>query len=585
MVVRGDKSGSTDIFTQALALFDPSFNTTIGAGSLPVWQYTGRPNTVLSAQGTSGVVGKLLSTANSIAYVSSDTAKELQLSMVGLATTGGGFITADLAGIQASQNAVGGAFSPRFTASLVSTHRPDAFPIASYTYIAVRRATDRAGCTVRSAALEFLAWFYSSAIVDSIVTDSGFSPLLPTTRERARRIIGQEMQCQATVLHPDASSTLTGRGTVGNLPTMRLADSIWAAEQQPRLALEFDVNATLPPDAVFALYPLGLGGGRFPSVPDSWLDVHVGTQTASLATSLAGLPPQGLSLSLPVLTQVLLGDVVFYDDASIAALNPGVALPHTEIVWVAPAGHDDSDCSAIIAAAVSDVSTAFATAYGDGSWPAGVLGSRFHAAATAEQTPFVGAATTGGLWCTTGGGTSGVGNAVSVSGVAQDSTADDVCARADDAAAYSPRFSACVAFHVRRAFVGTTDCTLGRNVVGLGKWLLTGGAAVLTATGFEVLGSDSTAASLQLLAEATCDGVSMLSPPQPCTPADLVLVASECSAFGSLTVHFEFPATAKCLTSGLAVPPATETACDFVPLTSVFAIVMCVSRPSLACRG
>jgi len=91
--------------------------------------------------------------------------------------------------------------------------------------------------------------------------------------------------------------------------------------------------------------------------------------------NLPGIKPGDLTLSGPVLGDIFLGKINKWNDPAIAALNPGVKLPDTDIAVVRRA--DGSGTSFIWTHYLSQVSPAWKAKVGEGStvnWPTGTGG-------------------------------------------------------------------------------------------------------------------------------------------------------------------------------------------------------------------
>ena len=83
---RADKSGTTEVFTSALASFSSSFEQQIGPSSLPDW-----PSIVTKSAGTSGLARQVLVTEYSIGYMSLADAKKWELPYAKIQNKGGMF--------------------------------------------------------------------------------------------------------------------------------------------------------------------------------------------------------------------------------------------------------------------------------------------------------------------------------------------------------------------------------------------------------------------------------------------------------------------------------------------------------------
>ena len=91
--------------------------------------------------------------------------------------------------------------------------------------------------------------------------------------------------------------------------------------------------------------------------------------------NIDGLAPGQLRLSGSVLADIYLGKIATWNDAAIAALNPGVSLPDTKITLVHRS--DGSGTTFNFTNYLSKVSTGWKDAVGEGTsvqWPAGVGG-------------------------------------------------------------------------------------------------------------------------------------------------------------------------------------------------------------------
>ena len=91
--------------------------------------------------------------------------------------------------------------------------------------------------------------------------------------------------------------------------------------------------------------------------------------------NLDGIAPGQLKLTGPVVADLYLGKITHWNDAAIAALNPGVKLPATEVTVVYRA--DGSGTSFLFTDYLSKVNPEFKTKVGAGTalkWPTGVGG-------------------------------------------------------------------------------------------------------------------------------------------------------------------------------------------------------------------
>ncbi len=105
--------------------------------------------------------------------------------------------------------------------------------------------------------------------------------------------------------------------------------------------------------------------------------IHIPVTLGAVAMSynLGSLNSTHLQFTGPVISDIFLGKVTFWDDAEITALNPGVSLPHEAITVVHRS--DGSGTTSIFTHYLSAVSPAWANGPGAGttiSWPTGIGG-------------------------------------------------------------------------------------------------------------------------------------------------------------------------------------------------------------------
>ena len=137
VAVRKDKSGTTEVFTSALASFSAEFAASPGVSSKPIW-----PETVHAADGTGGLARKVLLTPYSIGYISLADAKAWKTRYAKISNVDGHFVEPTSSGVQAAMDAFAGeAGSNQSTKrlhylSIVDPQNsPAAYPIAALTYL------------------------------------------------------------------------------------------------------------------------------------------------------------------------------------------------------------------------------------------------------------------------------------------------------------------------------------------------------------------------------------------------------------------------------------------------------------------
>ena len=131
--VRADKSGTTEVFTSALASFSTDFKRTIGSSSLPDW-----PSTVMRSDGTSALAHQLLRTEYSIGYMGLADAKKWAVPYAKIENQGGVFTEPTAQAVQEALDASVACASSEtrlFYQNIVDAAGPGVYLIAGLTYI------------------------------------------------------------------------------------------------------------------------------------------------------------------------------------------------------------------------------------------------------------------------------------------------------------------------------------------------------------------------------------------------------------------------------------------------------------------
>jgi phosphate transport system substrate-binding protein len=196
----------------------------------------------------------------------------------------------------------------------------------------------------------------------------------------------------ATVLAPSAhaATNLTGAGATFPYPIYSKWFSVYA---QKGVQINYQAigsgggiqqlkNGTVD----FGASDAPLTNGDMKEMPGAV--VHIPTVAGAVAVVYNGLP-KGLKLSGPVLAGIFLGQITRWNDAKIAALNPGVSLPNRAVSVAHRA--DGSGTSYIFTSYLKAVSPAWASQVGAGkavNWPTGQGGKGNDGVASiVKQTP------------------------------------------------------------------------------------------------------------------------------------------------------------------------------------------------------
>ncbi|XP_067652446.1 atrial natriuretic peptide receptor 1-like [Haliotis asinina] len=168
VVARRDKSGTTEIFTKALASVSQQWADSYGVFSKGVddndVSYTWNASVVTQfGQTNRGVSGIILSYKFSIGYLVLSDAVTSKVSFARLQNQAGNMVEASTMSVQSAMNDFASAFDERMTLSLAVPKGMDSYPISGYTYIIVKK-TSMASCESAIEFVRYVEWFYTTTI-------------------------------------------------------------------------------------------------------------------------------------------------------------------------------------------------------------------------------------------------------------------------------------------------------------------------------------------------------------------------------------------------------------------------------------
>ena len=179
VVHRSDGSGTTEIFTKALASFSPDW--TAGAGASIEWPVDKAGNG-MGGKGNQGVAAAVINTPNSLGYVELSYAVSNGLKFADLINKAGNKVTANAESVAAAMADFAGAFSDKLTATIVDAEGPNSYPIVGYTYI-ILHTTSMTDCVKAKKLLEFFMWAMTDPSATKRAGDMGYSVLPEAVRE------------------------------------------------------------------------------------------------------------------------------------------------------------------------------------------------------------------------------------------------------------------------------------------------------------------------------------------------------------------------------------------------------------------
>jgi phosphate transport system substrate-binding protein len=180
VVHRSDGSGTTYIFCDFLSKVSPDFKSKVGVATSVNWPAG------VGAKGNEGISGLVRQTPGAIGYVELVYAIQNKIPYGSVRNKAGQFITASLASVTAAANGV--AIPDDFRVSITSAEGPDAYPIASFTWMLLYQHSSDA--TRAKTMVEFLKWALADG--QKFAPSLGYAPL-------PQPVVAKEMQALAKI--------------------------------------------------------------------------------------------------------------------------------------------------------------------------------------------------------------------------------------------------------------------------------------------------------------------------------------------------------------------------------------------------
>ena len=179
-VHRSDGSGTTEIFTNALASFSSDWKTNVGAGTSVEWPVDKAGNGI-GGKGNQGVAAAVQNTPNSIGYVELSYALANKITFANMVNKAGTKVTANADSLASAMNDFANNFTDKLTNIIVDGPGANSWPIAGYTYI-ILHTTSMTDCTKAQKLVQFLNWSLTDAGAAKRAADLGYSVLPDAVR-------------------------------------------------------------------------------------------------------------------------------------------------------------------------------------------------------------------------------------------------------------------------------------------------------------------------------------------------------------------------------------------------------------------
>lgn len=199
-VARADKSGTTVMFTSALASFNSNWNKTYGTFSIGVdsnrtpvrW----RPAVVkLFGMRNRGMSGLVLSVPYTVGYLSLADAIESQMQYAHILNRAGHYVTPTIESLSDAQEGVINTAEEKLTFNLTDPKGTEAYPIVGFTYFIVRLRS-MTDCNVATELVRYSMWITTSDDARLAASRKGFQTLSGIVARLVKNKVLKRMTCK-----------------------------------------------------------------------------------------------------------------------------------------------------------------------------------------------------------------------------------------------------------------------------------------------------------------------------------------------------------------------------------------------------
>jgi phosphate transport system substrate-binding protein len=179
VVHRADGSGTTEIFTKALASFSPDWKA--GGAQSVEWPVDKAGNGV-GGKGNPGVAAAVQNTPNSLGYVELSFAISNKIAFTQMINKAGATVTANAESLLSAMNDFADKFSDKLTNTIVDAPGAKSWPMSAYTYY-VLHTTSMTDCTKAQKILEYFKWTLTDATAAKAASTLGYAVLPDAVRK------------------------------------------------------------------------------------------------------------------------------------------------------------------------------------------------------------------------------------------------------------------------------------------------------------------------------------------------------------------------------------------------------------------
>ena len=191
VVSRSDSSGTSGVFTDYLSNVSADWKTAFGVNKAPKWP-VGQ-----GGSGNAGVTNAVKQTPNAIGYVELNYAIANKLPFADMKNKAGKFVAASIASTSAA--AAGVTLPADYRVSIVNADGDTTYPIASFTYILVRK--DAASCATAKPLVNMLWWTFHDTAAGKTATDLHYAPVPSKALEPIEKTL-MSLKCEGKAILP-----------------------------------------------------------------------------------------------------------------------------------------------------------------------------------------------------------------------------------------------------------------------------------------------------------------------------------------------------------------------------------------------
>ena len=320
IVVHKDQSGVTEIFKNALSSFDPAFVDQMGSSNLQKWT-----NVTVTEVWESRVPSYVLVNNYTIGYTALSGAREAGQSVAKIKKNGF-IVEANSASVEYALMELGLSFGNngedpmRLTAGIHNALGQKAWPIAGYSYLAMRKnGRPGASCDSVLKTMEFWHWFWHSNSVRELAIQDDFAILPSVVRDVVVKRFISDIRCNGELVWKSGNRIqVTGVGTqVVSSLFMQLNQVYQTVDEF--IAIDYDVDDTpaSPQDFMFVASPKH-------SISNAKDEISL--MLAGFALVMVGTIE--LLLDVETIARIFEGEITGFTDSRIRSLNRELVVDH-----------------------------------------------------------------------------------------------------------------------------------------------------------------------------------------------------------------------------------------------------------------